>query len=610
VKNKIKVEKNIWAVLLIFMVAAVVPLLVQLVTKSSGLAGYDWFSYADEEYDFFLVCKMRGMIVLSAIMFVYLATYYYKNRYDKSFLARIKDNRVIFGSYGVYIIFALISSFMAFDISDAFFGGYAQYEPFFVLLGYGVVLVFTYIFLCNETNMLMFLRMFVWGVLIISLLGVLQFAVKDFFCSDFGKTLITMFSEIDGQRISLAFEEGRVYMTLYNPNYVGSYVALVLPVMIGGAVIVPKVWEKCIMGIAAIMLVVSVAGSDSSTGKAAIVISLSAVVVFGVAKYCRGMYKTNRKRVITIAVCAGVGVIGACAVMGSVLIKKINSYEATRGEHLLTGMELKKDKVVLDYKEVPVNISYLADEKGQVAVDVTDADNKMIEYKYNSELSAFESTDPFYKDLRMSMVKLDDESLGLTVTCGDISHTFCYDDKSYYYYNTYGKRTTDVVKSEALGFKGYESFGTNRGFLWSRSLPLMYDSILTGCGPDNFVYTFPNNDYISMANNTYQKVVVTRPHNMYLQIGVQTGLISLIAILVLYVVYFVQTIKLVWKCNKRTMASVMSVAILCGSVGYMLCGISNDTTICVSPVYWVLLGMGMACNVIIKKECVSDGKNS
>ena len=49
---------------LIFAAAGLVPLLAQLIASSSGLAAYDWFSSKDMEYDFFLKCKMIGIIVI------------------------------------------------------------------------------------------------------------------------------------------------------------------------------------------------------------------------------------------------------------------------------------------------------------------------------------------------------------------------------------------------------------------------------------------------------------------------------------------------------------------------------------------------------------------
>ena len=146
--------------------------------------------------------------------------------YKKSsiYLPYIKENRSILICAGVYIVAAFISSVTAADVAGAFTGMYAQHEPFPVLAGYMIFLIFAYIFINSENAVKSFLKLFMWGVAVISFLGVLQFLVCDFFTTYMGKSIITMFSEISAESISLSFEPGRVYMTLYNPNYVGSYV--------------------------------------------------------------------------------------------------------------------------------------------------------------------------------------------------------------------------------------------------------------------------------------------------------------------------------------------------------------------------------------------------
>ena len=585
---------------LIFAAAGLVPMLVQLIASSSGLAAYDWFSSKDMEYDFFLKCKMIGIIVIACAMLVIIATRLYSK--SSIYMPYFKDNRLICICAAVYIAAAFLSSVLADDVHGAFAGMYAQHEPFPVLAGYMVFLIFVYIFITSDDAVISFLKLFMWGVAVISFLGVLQFLACDFFTTYAGKSLITMFSDISAESISLSFDPGRVYMTLYNPNYVGSYVALVLPIMIAGVYVMDHMWQKAVMGINAVMLIVCLIGSASTTGMTAV-----AVCFILTCALCIPLMKRFGKYIGIMLGAAVVCMVAVVSVNHDKINEALDKYRLTEDTRILTSMQVHDDGVELGYKDTTIYVSCNISDGGQMLLDVSDADHNKLTFAYDQASDTIVSGDEFYKDIYFSGARISDGSIGFNVICGG-TYTFVKDDDgSYYYYNVYGKKTKDIVNSKSIGFKGHESFASNRGFIWSRSIPLLFKNIIYGCGPDNFVYEYPNNDYVAMHNNTYSTQVVTRPHNMYLQTGVQTGVLSLIAILVLYGAYFVQSVRLLYGKKDIGTAYIMSLAILVGSFGYMVCGVANDSTVCVAPVFWILLGLGMECNHILKGKC-AQGK--
>ena len=92
------------------------------------------------------------------------------------------------------------------------------------------------------------------------------------------------------------------------------------------------------------------------------------------------------------------------------------------------------------------------------------------------------------------------------------------------------------------------------------------------------------------------------------KIGVQTGILSLICFLVFYFWYFAVSIKLYRKANKSEYLVKIGIGILCGTFGYMVVGLINDSMVVTAPLFWTLLGVGLACNSMIKKSLVStDG---
>ena len=98
----------------------------------------------------------------------------------------------------------------------------------------------------------------------------------------------------------------------------------------------------------------------------------------------------------------------------------------------------------------------------------------------------------------------------------------------------------------------------------------------------------------------------TRPHNFFLQMGIQTGAISLLAFLVFYGMYFGGScIRCAYNQFKR-MEEWMGFAAFLSTIGFMASGLANDSLIIVTPIFYVLLGMGMAINdklcPVVRKE--------
>ena len=103
--------------------------------------------------------------------------------------------------------------------------------------------------------------------------------------------------------------------------------------------------------------------------------------------------------------------------------------------------------------------------------------------------------------------------------------------------------------------------------------------------------------------------LLTKPHSLYLQVAVQTGVISLLAILVFYIMYFIRCIKLYMNDTANHKLVSMGIAIFIGTISYMVSALTNDSSITVAPVFWVMIGVGVAINEIVKRD-QSDLKSS
>jgi hypothetical protein len=159
---------------------------------------------------------------------------------------------------------------------------------------------------------------------------------------------------------------------------------------------------------------------------------------------------------------------------------------------------------------------------------------------------------------------------------------------------TYKGRNHEPVKIDSparFGFQGNESLFTYRGYIWSRTIPLLKDHVLLGAGPDSFVFEFPQYEHVTKWNigqPTY--LLYDKPHDWYLQMGVNTGVLSLLAVLAMGLLLLIQSIKKFMLDGKEDIAAITLVAMV---YAYATAGIFNDSVITVAPIFWMVFGLAI-----------------
>jgi O-antigen ligase len=101
-------------------------------------------------------------------------------------------------------------------------------------------------------------------------------------------------------------------------------------------------------------------------------------------------------------------------------------------------------------------------------------------------------------------------------------------------------------------------------------------------------------------------MIVDKPHNMYLQIGINTGLMSLLALLALYLMYFIDSMKIYLKRDISTFLEYVGIGAFTGIMAYLAAGMFNDQIISVAPLFYSMVGLGLAVNRLVKKEEAYD----
>ncbi len=294
-------------------------------------------------------------------------------------------------------------------------------------------------------------------------------------------------------------------------------------------------------------------------------------------------------------------------------LKSQESYGSISGELLslgLTGELANQDGASRIISNIKLN-------KNTATIFTSDTDSLVIKYdptiteilffdnnndKVNilTETSGDEYTITF-SDPRFNTLKVSVKGNVLLITAPNTAFNLIITNEGIKFLTPAGI-ITDMLTADSFGFKGWETWGSNRGYIWSRTIPMLKETVLLGHGPDTFAMYFPQNDYVAKMkylNSIY--LFVDKPHNLYLQIGINSGLISLLAFLVFIGWYYIQSLTLYFKDRSKQFFTP-GVACLAGVTSFLVSSLANDSAVSISPLFWIILGTGIACNRLYKKS--------
>lgn len=580
-------NNKIFLVPLIF-IASILPFIMHSYQYDTGLGQFPWFS-DDEKLDIFLFYKQIYLIICCVIMLVFISYNIARKKIKLSILP-------IFIPIFIYGFLALISTIFSKYPGYGVSGIYEQFESIFVLLGYCLIIYYAYLFVKSESDVQVIMKYLLYSVLAFAIIGLLQALALDPIVSEMGKKLYMgreYWDYLDGY--TLTFDLHRVYLTLYNPNYVGSYTALLIPLLFGLFALEKETKKKVLYFIGFIGLMISLIFSNSKTGLIAVFVSF----IFFLFFFRKYIFKNKKIALCLFGICV-VGVTALTFINYSKVSDLMNNiFKIQKVTPNLTNIQTGEE-LIFTYKGEHFKVS-IENDNNNIGFMIADSNNNPIPYDINDDGSfllnngvlAGITVSPLIYDNKICVdVKIDNKEWIFTNQLGD---------NTYYYLNSIGK-FDKIISADSALFTGYESVATSRGYIWSRTIPLLKDHILLGSGADSYIYTFPQQDYVNLYNSGFDGQVLTRPHNLYLQMGVQTGVISLIAFLVFYIMYFINCVSIYRNGIFNSFKHVVGVSIFLGTIGYMITGISNDSTITVAPVFWVLLGTGIAINHMIKQN--------
>lgn len=565
----------------IILIISVIPLIMREHKFSANLSQFNWYPTLDTVYDYFLYYKSFFFIIISVLLFIILAYHYFLHRKNLKVTPALVP-------IGIYAVLAILSSVFSEYSYFSYHGMSEQFESLFVVLGYCLTVFYTYNFVNSEDDTKKVIKWWMISITVISLIGLTQFFGFDIFSTTIGKKLISP------NNITFNFAKHTVYSTLYNPNYVGFYTALAFPIIFIFGLFSKSIKQRIIYVWILLALVLCMFGSGSRNG----VISLAISFIFILILFRKTLLK-HWKLLISGIMLVLIAFAITNAINNNSLVNRLKDMVNIHAdEKALVDIKANDDSVEVNYNNNLLFVTIKLEADNTYAFTFADSNNTIVQSVLDQS-NNYILQDSRFPNFSVTPCLINDKlSFAICIDNNVWYFTNQTTDGTYYYINQYGK-LDKIIKADSAIFTGYESLA-GRGYIWSRTIPLLKDYILLGSGADTYALAFPQQDYVNLYNYGLGNQILTKPHSMYLQTGVQTGVLSLVALLVFYGMYFVSSIRLYLRSNFDTYLSQAGVAIFVGTIGYMVSGIANDSTITVAPVFWVLIGLGLAINHNIK----------
>lgn len=568
----------------------VIPIVVKMKSFANPLLEYPWYSREETIADFFLYHKSILVTIIGAFMLVLLCWQISKVRKKNTlFHADTK----IFIPILVYLVLAVLSSLFSDHVYFCTHGVPDQFETVWNLIAYVIVTVYCYYVVVYQNCELSIVRFIYTGAGIVGLICLFQVLKLDIYRMIYS-----------GEGYTFTFPLGRVYGPFYNTNYVGYYTLLFVPLFALFFFCYKDVKVRIVSAVMVALMVIAMVGAQAITAELAFIAVAAFLVLFLLIKGAK------EKKVLWIPVVALVviGVFGFVAVMPRVrAYVQASNTEKTNLEHIFT----LDDHVEIDYKGNQLNIE-MEVENSMLVVHLSDQNQAEVAseqtFSESGDYYYYTVTDERFADIRLTPAVITEEPLiyGFIAFIDDKDWVFtnqATEDGTYYLYSDLGTLTKLTEENVSADFKPLEDksgLANGRGYLWNKTIAILKNYILFGSGADTFIFEYPNGDFVDRYNNGYDNLFITKPHNLYLQIAVQTGVLSLVCFLAFYLWYFISSVRIYFRQRLDNPLVVTGFAAMLGTLGYMISGLANDSTITISPLFWAMMGVGIGINYRIK----------
>lgn len=599
---------NVFQMLPVFFFTAIIIMITRLYSYQRPMDQFFWSGGENKLSDFFSYYKMVAIVVCAVAALVFLL-------YRIFIQALYVKRSYAYVPMLVYTIFVVLSYVFSDYKLFALWGWNDRFEGTLVLVSYMILLFFTINTINSEKNVRWLVYVLAAVSTLLGLLGLTQALNHDFFKTTIGKKLITptwFWDQIDS--LNFTFDNREIYQTVYNINYVSFYLTLLLPLF--GLLFIRSVmngkdeplYKKILWGALFALTLYNLIGSASSGG----LMGMACVVILALIVLNKNILVWKKPVLMLLLITVAIGGVSyerwaselSKAVDGVTGVQTEQRMEKNKVYHTIDYFETAGNDINFGYEGEELVFTTYPDDPSSITIKDMDGNLLGITAIENSE-NEFQISDTRYDWISVRPVVDDNKNPYIVLKTDEYDWPFLISQGGVKYLNG-NKKLVDLVKIPAVGWKDNQSFGTGRGYVWSRTIPMLKETVLLGHGADTYCIYYPHNDYAGKYNSgTFSSkinIVVDKPHNMYFGYMIGTGIISVVALLALWIVYIIQSIGIYRKSQYADFLAYSGAGIFLGIFGFLISALVNDSSVSVMPMFYGLLGTGIAINMMIKSK--------
>lgn len=577
-----KNESRVFRRIPFFVILVILPIIIHGKEAESPLSGYVWGGSLVTGMDFF--GYYRSLFFSMTVLWFFMVDLMDSIKEYMEGFCRLGRRRI----FATIIFLAGLCLSVAFSDSRrlAFVSPNGTYETFPVILAY--VLLFFYVrnavksgenmrFVAG-TACIGALFCAIWGLL--ELLGVRLTEQKWFqylYLSKKDYNLVGNIYNRFGNRVSLTF---------YNPDYAGQYLCMIIPVVWAVSCTMRKTAYKNLLRILTGILAVLAL----QTGYRGVLL----VAIIMTAFFAGAMFR-RRKGGHTWQFC--LAAFAVCAVISLFTVDVFGNFGIFSGivddRHLTALTKIRLEKHCL----------LLGTDKEEAWIDVTDGIRiykrvdgglKPVDDCYDEETGIVET--PILSGVE---IELDTEEKGaeeISLYDRNCVWEFHNTKEGLVFINPAGQ-AGNILEAETVFPKKWDSVGSGRFYIWSRTLPVLRDCLFLGKGCGSFATVFPQEDYVWKARAFGTNVmVVDRVENLYLAIWLQYGFFAFLAFLVFLGSYFLSGCRCFFGRvhRRRTEEETLGLGFFTASLCYLVSCLFSDGTVYVMPAFILFFGTAFA----------------
>ncbi|WP_430884136.1 hypothetical protein [Fusibacter sp. JL216-2] len=521
-------------------------------------------------YDFLTYYKGMFIVAVAFLMGIVIINDFIKDNEAKAKI--IKKTKQLHNIAAFVLLFFVLLSFALTEFKEiSAFGTYIAGEGTFHWVSYIVIFFYAQIYMSSDLFDSIG-KGLALAFLIIFAVGLLAYMGYSLFESTIFMDLITPGSS----RVQVNDAFSKRFSTFFaNPNHAGTYIALLLPLMLT----YPFKWmdSKKYLALNSLIFAMLIF-TKSSAGLLACSI---AIIIAGLYFLFKGSNRISKKvfgfqLILFVLIYIGSGGLIGGGSIEAELTQLESVAKSSQMKGRLTDIDVSEESVVFSFDQ---NDFTVKSSSGQLQFYYND---QILELKQDLDDAAYYTFDN--EAIEHFMFRMRDGRT-LELLFGNVQFYIGNMEDGLAVFDTYGRLYEKNSVERFKPLDGYEGYASGRGYILSRGLPMLKDTLLVGKGADVFGFLFPHHDFIGKVQllgkytHTFDK-----PHNIYLFIGYSFGVVALVSFLVLGIILLIRSI------NALSLKSNQSISSICILFAVGMVFFFNDSMVYSTSIIFSILG--------------------